>query len=140
MIAKYLNIKDMSFGSLACPKDSPPEKYMWISGNWGNCLRTSYGGSDFVFFEFGKNIKLSKIPISPSRIFSLADGHNHIINEWNQRFHSRHGRGVNMAWVDGHVSYYKLERVPHDFKCGVDPYKYPVQTNYLKSPWGGTHP
>jgi prepilin-type processing-associated H-X9-DG protein/prepilin-type N-terminal cleavage/methylation domain-containing protein len=139
VIAEYLGIIDMNAGPLACPSDSPPAKYIYFDGAWGTTLKTSYGGSDFVFNGPGFNVKLSQVT-RPTETMTLADSYNHTFNEWGQKFKVRHGRGFNTAWADGHVEYYNTGNIPNGFECGVDPFKYPFQTSWKLAPWGGTHP
>jgi hypothetical protein len=72
VIAEYLGIIDMNAGPLACPSDSPPAKYIYFDGAWGTTLKTSYGGSDFVFNGPGFNVKLSQVT-RPTETMTLAD-------------------------------------------------------------------
>ncbi len=106
-------------------------------------INTTYCGSIALFSDIKVDglypqVKTSVIA-DPTKTFVLADGQNHTIKRWDQYWHVRHNRGVNMSFVDGHVEHFRIG-LPTGTACGSGPnfIKFPVTTNLAQFPWRKT--
>jgi prepilin-type processing-associated H-X9-DG protein/prepilin-type N-terminal cleavage/methylation domain-containing protein len=119
------------------------------SNGWSNYphnyyVNTTYCGSIAVFSDIKVGGVLTQVKTSqisnPTGTFVLADGVNHTIKQYNQYWHVRHQRGVNMSFADGHVEHFGINR-PTGTICGNnDPAsnKYPITGILTNYPWGKT--
>ncbi len=105
-----------------------------------------YSGSIAMFTDIKVNGVLPQVRKTrirkPTRAFVMTDGVNHTIRQWNQYFHIRHNRGVNMSFADGHVEPFRGFNMvlPTGTVCGANgsDYKTVMTYSYKDFPWTKT--
>lgn len=80
----------------------------------------SYMGNDEVFYRQG--IKITQIR-RPSSILAYSEGTESCFYYYRISFFNAHGKGANVSWFDGHVSFFP-NPYPRNAKCSDYPFPF----------------